>query len=498
MHTYHHFIGGKIQESSSAREFDVYNPAVGTVIAKTRLATDDEVNHAIAVASAAFPGWRDTTPLKRSRVLFKFKALLEDHIDELAIMISREHGKVIDDAKGEVMRGVELVEFMCSAPSLLKGSYSQDVGPGIDCFTIRQPLGVCGGVTPFNFPVMVSVWQFTSAIACGNTFVLKPSEKVPAAPMFMAELLKKAGLPDGVFNVVNGDKTAVDCMLAHPDVKTMACVGSTPVAEYIYKTAINNDKRSHAFGGAKNHAILMPDADIDMAANAILGASFGAAGERCMALPVVVAVGDAVADALVAQLKAALPSLKVGPGNKAGVEMGPLITREHLARVKSYVDIGVSEGASLVHDGRDLTVKGHEDGFFMGPCLFDHVTEGMRVYKEEIFGPVLCVLRAPDFETALRLVNEHEFGNGTAVFTRDGDVAREFAARVQVGMVGINIPIPVPISYHSFGGWKHSVFGDVAMHGGESIRFYTKPKSVTTKWPTGVRTNSEFIMPTHD
>lgn len=487
-----HFINGSTVSGSDLLSID--NPATGDKVGSVAMASSAEVNQAILAAANAFPAWSATTPIRRARILYQFKALLENHLDELAAMVSREHGKVLDDAKGEVMRGVELVEHMCGIPNLLKGEFSQDVGSGIDCHTVRQALGVCAGVTPFNFPIMVSIWQFVSAIACGNTFVLKPSEKVPSAPMRLAELLKEAGLPDGVFNVVNGDKTAVDVLLNDDRVKAMACVGSTPVAKYIYETGIQNGKRAHAFGGAKNHAILMSDADIDDAANAILGAAFGAAGERCMALPVVVAIGDDIADQLVERLVSALPNLKVAPGDVAGAEMGPLISAEHRDRVKGFVDAGESAGAKLLVDGRDFVVEGSEQGYFFGPCLFDHVTPEMSIYQEEIFGPVLCVLRVADFETALSLINNHPYGNGTAIFTRDGEAARSFASRVQVGMVGINVPIPVPVAYHSFGGWKASVFGDLAMHGEESVRFYTRPKSITTRW---TKSGSAFVMPVH-
>lgn len=496
MQSYHHYINGKIVESQSKRTLPVLNPALGKAIAEVKLANKEEVDAAVAAARAAFANWSATSLVKRARVLFNFKILLEQNIDALALQLSHEHGKIVADAKGEVLRGIELVEMLCGIPSLLKGEFSANVSNGIDCYTMRQPLGVCVGVTPFNFPIMISIWQFASAIACGNTFVVKPSEKDPGVVLKLAELMQQAGLPNGVLNVVNGDKTAVDALLHHPDVVAITCVGSTPVAEYIYKTAIDQGKRAHCFGGAKNHAILMPDADFEQAANAILGAAFGAAGERCMALPVVVAVGDATADRLVNYLIEKLPNLKIGKGDEPDVEMGPLISKEHLERVQSYVDLGVKEKATLVIDGRDLKVKDYPHGFFMGPCVFDHVTPRMRIYQEEIFGPVLCIVRVATFAEALDLINQHLFGNGTAVFTQHGGIAREFAERVRVGMVGINIPIPVPISYHSFGGWKASVFGDLGMHGMESIRFYTRPKSVTVTWPTG-DLHDAFAMPTH-
>ncbi len=495
--TIEHFIGGEVVAGNGKQLLDVHNPSTGDVVAQVLMADESDVNHTVAVAKEAFTSWSALSPVKRSRVLFKFKALLEDSMDALAAKLTEEHGKVFDDAKGEVMRGIEVVEFICGAPGLTRGTYSEDVATGLDCYSIRQPLGVCAGVTPFNFPIMISIWQSTAAIATGNSFVLKPSEKDPSTPMMLADLWKQAGLPDGVFNVVNGDKVAVDALLNHDDVESVVCVGSTPVAEYIYKTAIANNKRSQAFGGAKNHAILMPDADLDLAVNSIYGAAFGAAGERCMALPVVVAVGDEIADKFVEKMKAMLPNLNVGDGMQAGVEMGPLITAEHRERVLSYVALGQEEGADLVYNGSDLTVPGHESGYFMGPCLFDNVKSDMRIYLEEIFGPVLCVVRVDDFETALQLINDHEYGNGTAVFTCDGGTARAFAKKVQVGMVGINIPIPVPIAYHSFGGWKRSVFGDVRMHGGEALRFYTKEKSVTVKWPEGTMNAAAMVMPVH-
>lgn len=492
-----HYINGRVVDGKSSETWDVYNPAFGKVVAKVSLANDAEVDQAVAAAKSAFVDWSQTSDVRRSRVVFQFRDLLEQNIDALAAKLSEQHGKVFDDAKGEVMRGLEVIEVICGTPSLTRGTYSENVASGLDCYTVRQPLGVCAGVTPFNFPIMISIWQSAAAIATGNTFVLKPSEKDPSTPMMLAELWTKAGLPAGVFNVVNGDKRAVDRLLVHPDVESVVCVGSTPVAEYIYKTAITNNKRSQAFGGAKNHAILMPDADLDLAVNAIYGAAFGAAGERCMALPVVVAIGDEVADAMVQRLKRMMANLKVGPWDQDGVEMGPLISKEHRQRVLSYVEDGVAAGADLVFDGRDITVPGYENGFFMGPCLFDKATVDMRIYREEIFGPVLTVVRVNDFDTALKLINEHEYGNGTAIFTRDGGTARAFASRVQVGMVGINVPIPVPIAYHSFGGWKRSVFGDIRMHGGESLLYYTKAKSVTVKWPEGTMNDAAMVMPTH-
>jgi len=494
--TLHHFIGGARAEGASGRFGDVFNPATGEIAARVPLASTAEVDKAVAAARAAFPGWAATTPLRRARVLFAFKALAEQHLDELAALVTAEHGKVLGDAKGSVQRGLEVVEFACGIPQLLKGEFTESVGTGVDSWSVRQPLGVVAGITPFNFPAMVPLWMFPIALACGNTFVLKPSEKVPSASLRMAELLKEAGLPDGVFNVVNGDKEAVDAILHHPDIAAVSFVGSTPIAEYIYHTGAAQNKRVQALGGAKNHMVVMPDADLDQAVDALMGAAYGSAGERCMAVSVAVAVGDAVGDALVERLTPRIRALKVGPGTDPEAEMGPLVTRAHLEKVKGYVDLGVKEGATLVVDGRDLRLQGYENGFFMGGCLFDRVTPEMRIYKEEIFGPVLSVVRAASYDDAVRLANEHEFGNGTAIFTRDGDAARDFASRIQVGMVGINVPIPVPMAFHSFGGWKRSLFGDHHMHGPEGVRFYTRLKTVTSRWPTGIRKGAEFVMPT--
>lgn len=479
------WINGKLTSDSNAGKLSIYNPALGKQIREVVLATPEEITLTISIAKQAFHSWAAFTPLKRSRVLFKFKQILEERIDLLANVISEEHGKLFEDAKGEVLRAIELVEFCCGIPQLLRGSYSENVGPQIDCYTVRQPLGICVGVSPFNFPVMVPSWLLIPAIACGNTFILKPSEKDPSAPLLLAQWLKEAGLPDGVFNILNGDKNTVQTLITHPDVMAVSCVGSTPVAESIYQTAIAHGKRAQTFGGAKNHCVVMPDADLNDAATAILGAAYGAAGERCMALSVVVAVTDPLADALIERLKAEIPAVKVGIASDTNAQLGPLVTQEHHAKVKSYVDLGVKEGAKLLIDGRDFKLKNYEAGFFMAPCLFDGVTKEMRIYQEEIFGPVLCIVRAPDLKTALQLINSHPFGNGTAIFTRDGETARIFAHEVQAGMVGINVPIPVPVAYHSFGGWKRSVFGDVTMHGDESIRFYTHAKSVTTRWPKG-------------
>ncbi len=492
----HHYINGRRVEGASGRYGNVFNPTTGEVAARVPLASADETARAIEVAAAAFPAWRDTPPLRRARVLFRFKELLDKHLDELAELVSAEHGKVLSDARGSVIRGMEVAEFACGAPHLLKGYFSENVGSNVDSHSIRQPLGVCVGITPFNFPAMVPMWMFPLSIVCGNTFILKTSEKVPSTALRLAELLSEAGLPDGVMNVVNGDKEAVDTLLTHPKVAGVSFVGSTPVAEYIYQTASNHGKRVQALGGAKNHMVIMPDADMEQATDALMGAAYGSAGERCMAISVAVAVGDETADALIKRLAPRVEKLKVAPSTAPDAEMGPLVTREHHDKVKGYVDLGVEEGAQLVVDGRDLTVAGHAKGFFLGGCLFDRVTTDMRIYKEEIFGPVLCVVRAPDFETALKMVNDHEFGNGTAIFTRDGDTARTYATRVQVGMVGINVPIPVPMAFHSFGGWKRSLFGDIHVHGMEGIHFYTRLKTVTSRWPTGIRAGADFHMPT--
>ena len=490
-----HFIHGQPRDGTSGRWGEVFDPATGAVQAQVALASADEVSAAVAAAQAAFPAWAATPPLARARVLFRYKALLEEHAGELAAAITAEHGKVLADARGEVTRGIEVVEFACGAPQLLKGEHSMDVGRDVDSWSEYSPLGVVAGITPFNFPCMVPMWMFPVALACGNSFVLKPSERDPSAPMILARLLKEAGLPDGVFNVVHGDKTAVDALLDDPRVQAVSFVGSTPIAEYIYSRGSAKGKRVQALGGAKNHMVLLPDADLDQAAAALLGAAYGSAGERCMAISVAVCVGDATADALISRLKPMVEGLRVGPGHQGEPDMGPLVTAAHRDKVRGYVDAGVAEGARLVVDGRGLKVEGAPDGFFLGGCLFDEVTPDMRIYREEIFGPVLCVLRVPDFEAALALVNEHEYGNGTAVFTRDGDAARQFAHRVQAGMVGINVPIPVPMAFHSFGGWKRSLFGPLHMHGPDGVRFYTRLKTITARWPTGVR-DPEFVMPT--
>ncbi|MGB5742308.1 MAG: CoA-acylating methylmalonate-semialdehyde dehydrogenase [Sedimenticolaceae bacterium] len=491
-----HFVNGAHVAGNGDRFGDVFNPATGEVAARVPLASAAETAAAIEAAAAAFPAWRDTPPLGRAAVLFRFKELLDRHLDDLAQLVASEHGKVINDARGSVTRGIEVVEFACGAPHLLKGSFSENVGTNVDSHSVRQPVGVCAGITPFNFPAMVPMWMFPMAVACGNTFVLKTSERVPSTALMLAELFSEAGLPPGVFNVVNGDKETVDTLLSHPDVTAVSFVGSTAVAEYVYRTGTHNGKRVQALGGAKNHMVVMPDADLDKATDALMGAAYGSAGERCMAISVAVAVGDETADALIDRLAPRVAALKVGPATDPSAEMGPLITRAHQERVRGYVDLGVEEGAKLVVDGRDIQVPDHPNGFYLGGCLFDDVTSDMRIYQEEIFGPVLVVVRMPDFESALALVNAHEYGNGTAIFTRDGDTARTYASRVQVGMVGVNVPIPVPMAFHSFGGWKRSLFGDIHMHGSEGVHFYTKLKTVTSRWPTGIRAGADFHMPT--
>lgn len=488
-----HFINGASSPSDAANYQAIINPATAQACGEVNFATDADVNRAVAAAKAAFPEWSQTSPLKRARILNRFRALLEEYQQTLAALVVREHGKTTADALGEVARAIELVEHTTAVAQQLRGTYSENVASNVDCYSLRQALGVCAGVSPFNFPVMVSAWLFAPAIACGNTFVLKPSEQDPAAPLFMAQLLQQAGCPDGVFNIVNGDKVAVDALCTHPDVKAVSAVASTPVAESIYHAATQNGKRSHTFGGAKNHAVVMPDADIDQAADALISAGFGSAGERCMAISVVVAVGDAVADALVKRFKRDIPKLTIGPGD-TDVDIGPLISAAHHQRVQDYIGLGIDEGAHCVIDGREHTASA---GFFIGPSLFDQVKPSMRIYQEEIFGPVLCIVRVDDFASALALVNENQFGNGTAIFTRDGDAARTYASQVQVGMVGINIPIPVPIAYHAFGGWKRSFFGDVPLHGDNAVMFYTQSKSITTRWPSGSRDSLSLAMPTH-
>ncbi|MFO7307653.1 MAG: CoA-acylating methylmalonate-semialdehyde dehydrogenase [Pseudomonadota bacterium] len=491
-----HFIDGRRVAGRSGRTGAVFNPATGEQTGSVALASAEEVREAVAAAKKAFPEWAAATPLRRARILNRFLRILEERTDELAAVITAEHGKVLSDAKGEIQRGMEVVEFATAAPHLLKGEVTENVGTRVDSHSVRQPLGVVAGITPFNFPAMVPMWMFPVALACGNCFVLKPSERDPSAALLLAAWLKEAGLPDGVFNVVNGDKEAVDAILFDPDVSAVSFVGSTPIARYIYETAARTGKRCQALGGAKNHMIIMPDADLDQAVDALMGAAYGSAGERCMAVSVAVPVGEKTADALIAKLEPRVRALKIGPGTDPDAEMGPLVTKQHLERVRGYIDAGVAEGAKLVVDGRGFKMQGYENGYFIGGTLFDHVTTDMKIYKEEIFGPVLAVARADSFETAARMINEHEYGNGTAIFTRDGDAAREFAHQIQVGMVGINVPIPVPMAFHSFGGWKASLFGDHHMHGPEGVRFYTRLKTITTRWPTGIRAGADFVMPT--
>ena len=490
-----HFINGKKFSGDSKRTSKIFNPATGEQSANVKLASTADVNKAVQIAKKSFEDWSVKPPLQRARVMFKFKELIEKNADELTKLIVSEHGKVYDDAKGSLTRGLEVVEFACGIPQVLKGEFTENVGSDVDSWSLRQPLGVCAGITPFNFPAMVPMWMFPMAIACGNTFILKPSEKDPSCSMKLAELLLDSGLPEGVFNVVNGDKEAVDALINNKDVMAMSFVGSTPVAKYIYENCAKNEKRVQALGGAKNHCVVMPDCDLDQAVNGLMGAAYGSAGERCMAQSVAVAVGG-IGDKLVEKLSKKVESLKIGPGMDKKSEMGPLVTKDHLEKVKNYVDIGEKEGAKLLVDGRNLKLQGYEKGYYIGGCLFDHVKKNMRIYKEEIFGPVLSVVRAKDFEEALKLVNDHEFGNGASIFTRDGDAGRTFSSKAKIGMIGINIPIPVPMAFHSFGGWKRSLFGDQHMHGPEGVRFYTKLKTITSRWPSGLRSDAEFTMPT--
>jgi len=491
-----HFIGGKAVKGNSGRVADVYEPMTGEVQAQVALATKAELRAAVENAKAAQPAWAATNPQRRARVFMKFLELVARDNGAMAEMLAREHGKTIPDAKGDILRGVEVVEFVLGAPHLMKGEYTEGAGPGIDIFSMRQPLGVVAGITPFNFPAMIPMWQFAPAIACGNAFILKPSERDPGVPMWLAELMLEAGLPPGILNVVNGDKEVVDAILDDPDISAVGFVGSSSIAQYIYERSAATGKRAQCFGGAKNHMIVMPDADMDQAVDALVGAGYGAAGERCMAVSVAVPVGKTTGDRLMEKLIPRVESLKIGPSIDVNADFGPLVTKEALQRVRNYVDIGVKEGATLAVDGRGFKMQGYENGFYLGGCLFDNVTKDMRIYKEEIFGPVLSVVRAHDFDEALRLPSEHEYGNGVAIFTRDGDAAREFASRVNVGMVGINVPIPVPVAYFSFGGWKRSGFGDLNQYGADSIRFYTKTKTVTARWPSGVKEGANFAMPT--
>ena len=498
MKTVEHYINGQKVVGTSGKYADVFNPATGDVSGKVALGGASEIDLAVSAAAAAYPAWRDTPAAKRTQVMFRLKELMEKNADTICGLITAEHGKVLNDAKGELQRGIENVEYACCAPELLKGEHSKNVGPAIDSWSEFQPLGVVAGITPFNFPAMVPLWMWPMAIVCGNTFVLKPSERDPSSVLYIAELAAEAGLPAGVLNVVNGGKEAVDAILANPTIQAVSFVGSTPIAEYIYKTGTAHGKRVQALGGAKNHAIVMPDADLDNAVSALMGAAFGSCGERCMAIPVVVAVGNEVADTLIEKLKKELAVMKIGPGTDNRNDMGPLITREHFEKVKGYVNLGVQEGAELVVDGRNLVVAGHEKGYFLGGCLFDKVTPGMKIYTDEIFGPVLCILRAESMREAMDLINAHEYGNGTCIFTRDGEAARYFADNIKVGMVGINIPLPVPVSYHSFGGWKRSLFGDLSAYGPDGMRFYTRRKTITQRWPAGgVREKAVFSFPTH-
>lgn len=491
-----HFIGGKRVPTTGGRVADVFEPSTGAVQARVPLATADEVRAVIANAEEAQPAWAATNPQKRARVLLRFLELIQGEMDDLARLLASEHGKTVDDAKGDIQRGLEVIEFCVGAPHLLKGEYSTGAGAGIDVYSMRQPLGVVAGITPFNFPAMIPLWKAGPAIAAGNAFVLKPSERDPSVPVRLAELFIEAGLPAGIFNVVHGDKVAVDTILEDPRVQAVGFVGSTPIAEYIYKTAAANGMRAQCFGGAKNHLIVMPDADLDQVADALIGAGYGSAGERCMAISVAVPVGEETADALAAKLTERVRDLRVGPSLAEGVDYGPLVTRAAVERVEGYIQQGIDEGATLLADGRGLVVDGYESGFYLGPTLFDHVTTDMAIYREEIFGPVLVIARAHDYEEALRMASEHEFGNGVGIFTRDGDAARDFAARVNVGMVGVNVPIPVPIAYFTFGGWKNSGFGDLNQHGADGFRFYTKTKTVTSRWPSGIREGASFVIPT--
>ena len=490
-----HYIGGAAAEATAGRNQPVYNPATGAVARQLQLGSAADVDKAVAVAKAAFPAWADAPPLRRARVMFKFLELLNQHKDALAAMITAEHGKVFSDAQGEVARGIDIVEFACGATQLLKGDYTEQVSTGMDNWTMRQPLGVVAGITPFNFPFMVPMWMAPLAIVTGNAFILKPSERDPSPSLFIADLFKQAGLPDGIFNVVQGDKVVVDALLNHPDVRALSFVGSTPIAQYIYQTGAANGKRVQALGGAKNHMVVMPDADIEQAVDGLIGAAYGSAGERCMAISVAVLVGD-VADKIIPKLAERAKTLKIKNGMELDAEMGPIVSREARDRIENYIAVGVEEGATLVVDGRGHKVAGFEGGFFTGGTLFDHVTPAMRIYKEEIFGPVLVCVRAKDFAEAVQLVNDHEYGNGVACYTSDGNVAREFARRIQVGMVGINVPIPVPMAWHGFGGWKKSLFGDMHAYGEEGVRFYTKQKSVMQRWSSSIAKGAEFVMPT--
>ncbi|MBU4529433.1 MAG: CoA-acylating methylmalonate-semialdehyde dehydrogenase [Hoeflea sp.] len=492
-----HFIGGKHVKGTSGRFADVMNPATGEVQAKVPLASNEELAQAVAIAAKAQVGWAATNPQKRARVLMKFVELLHRDMDKLAEALSREHGKTIPDAKGDIIRGLEVAEFCFGAPHLLKGEFTEGAGPGIDMYSLRQPLGVVAGITPFNFPAMIPMWKFCPAIAAGNAFILKPSERDPSVPLMLAELMSEAGAPDGILNVVNGDKGAVDAILDHPDIMAIGFVGSTPIAQYIYARGCANGKRVQCFGGAKNHMIIMPDADMDQVVDALIGAGYGAAGERCMAISVAVPVGEKTADLLIEKLAPRVEALKIGPYTDGDdVDFGPLVTSQARDRVLGLINSGVEQGAKLVVDGRDFSMQGYENGYFVGGCLFDNVTRDMDIYTQEIFGPVLSVVRAPNYAEALRYPMEHEYGNGTAIYTRDGDTARDFVSRINIGMVGVNVPIPVPLAYHTFGGWKKSGFGDLNQHGPDAFRFYTRTKTVTARWPSGIKEGAEFSIPT--
>ncbi|MBA4795835.1 MAG: CoA-acylating methylmalonate-semialdehyde dehydrogenase [Rhizobiales bacterium] len=491
-----HFIGGKHVAGTSGRKQAIYNPATGEVQGEVSLASAEELNAAVENAKSAQAKWAATNPQRRARVFMKFVQLLNDNMDSLAETLSREHGKTIEDAKGDIVRGLEVCEFVIGIPHLSKSEFTEGAGPNIDMYSIRQAVGIGAGITPFNFPAMIPMWMFAPAIACGNAFILKPSERDPSVPIRLAELMIEAGLPAGILNVVNGDKSAVDGILTHPDISAVSFVGSTPIARYVYGTAAMNGKRAQCFGGAKNHMIIMPDADLDQAAQALMGAGYGSAGERCMAISVAVPVGDETANRLIEKLTPMVESLRIGPYTDDKADMGPVVTKEAQARIKSLIDSGVEAGAKLVVDGRDFKLQGYENGYFVGGCLFDHVTPDMDIYKTEIFGPVLSVVRAKTYEEALDLPMRHEYGNGVAIYTRDGDAARDFASRINIGMVGINVPIPVPLAYHSFGGWKSSSFGDLNQHGTDSIKFWTRTKTVTSRWPSGIKDGAEFVMPT--
>ena len=488
----HHFINGKAVPGGSGRFGDVYDPNTGEVQAKVALASVKELDEAVAIAKAAQPDWAAVNPQRRARVMFKFKQLLEENMDELAVLLSSEHGKVVADAKGDVQRGLEVIEFACGVPHLMKGEYTEGAGPGIDVYSMRQALGVVAGITPFNFPAMIPMWMFGVAIACGNAFILKPSEKDPSVPVRLAELMKEAGLPDGILNVVHGDKEAVDAILDHPDIKAVSFVGSSDIAQYVYSRGTANAKRVQAMGGAKNHGIILPDADLDQVVQDLVGSAYGSAGERCMALPVAVPVGDDTADRLLEKLIPEIEKLTPGASTDPEAQYGPVVSQAHKEKVENYIQMGVDEGAKLLIDGRNFKLQGHESGYFIGPSLFDHVTADMKTYQEEIFGPVLQIVRAKDLEEAAKLPSEHQYGNGVAIFTRNGLAAREFASKVNVGMVGVNVPIPVPVAYHTFGGWKKSVFGDLNQHGPDAFKFYTRTKTVTARWPSGIKDGGEF------